>query len=350
MYGTTSTDDLLLGESTSIESIRQTVMYMDNVIEYPVMLWATLVRFYRKTRVLECIVVAASVVYGYALVFGMYINGWSFTQSTYFFSYTVATIGYTYSGKMTPMVQALLSLYILTSVLVCSLLLGLFVAAITDASEASIESQLRQERQEHALPSQRLLQRKHETRVEARARIELQVAYRTTWVTFLQMVAVSIVGIAAIIVLDRGISVCASVLLILETITTVGYGTTKLDTPIAAWFTIIFIIPGCLSWARFVAAVSRYPLALRRYHEVIEKIKALRCSERTGLSVSASKEMLEGHRRLADLVKSNDQIPTSLSDLKRPDFVIQWLLATHQASIHDVLDAHDIYTEFSSSG
>mmetsp|Transcript_8354 Transcript_8354/g.25934 ORF Transcript_8354/g.25934 Transcript_8354/m.25934 type:complete len:373 (-) Transcript_8354:228-1346(-) len=357
MYGTTAKMPLL-GELPQ-ESFRKTREEVDRAMEYPVFLWTTLVRFSRKTLVLQWTFLAAAVVYGYALFFGMYVNGWSFTQSTYFFSYTIATIGYTYSGKTTTSAIAMLSVYILTSVFVCGLLLGLFIAAITDATEASVATQLREERQEHLSGDEsRPLRRspRRETRVEARARIELDVAVQTIWLTFYQMLAVTIIGVAAVIFFDRGIHLNSAVLFILETITTVGYGTVYLDTTMAKWFNIVYIVPGCLAWGRFVAAVSRYPLALRRYQELAENIDSLQAEERRGLSAFGGRELLEGHRRLVRLSTGDDDAEAAAAaedkpagsdpaSLRREDFVIQWLLATKQVHLHDVLDAHELYAE-----
>lgn len=354
----------------------------DNLMENTAFIWGTLVRFYKKTRILEVTCAAMAGVYAYALFFGMYINQWSFTQSTYFFMYTIATIGYDYPGKMTVVAQWLLSVYVLTSVLVCGLLLGLFVAAITDASEASIEMQLRDEHDAASLTggvNDRLLRGvRVETRVEARARIELEIAGRTIWTSGIQMFVVLLVGVGAVIFFDRGIAADSGVLFILETVTTVGYGTAKLDTTMAKWFAIVFIGPGCFAWARFVAAVSRYPLALRKYRELSDNIDRLKNDENSGISMKAGRKLIQGHRHLKNLVAIESSrsggpkkphpdaevaekvsivdddsdvqdIRTALSKLRREDFVIQWLLTTGQVTVQDVLDAHDLYGEFDSN-
>lgn len=352
MYGTTSARPMI--DDYADAALQKSKDEVDRVMELPVLLWTTLLRFYRKTRVLECTMLASLVVYGYALVFGMYVNGWSFTQSTYFFFYTIATIGYSYPGKTSTTALALLSLYIMTSVLVCGLLLGLFVAAITDASEASVEARLREERKESVSTAHQRLLSNHETSVEARSRVELEIAWRTLGTTCLQLLAVLVVGVAAVIYFDRGIRLDSAVLFILETITTVGFGTTSLNTPLAKWFVTIFIVPGCLAWARFVASVSRYPLCLRKHRELSEIVAGLKATERRGLSLLGSRELLDGYRRftseLGDSIDDGGMPPrtsavTDLADLDKKDFVLQWLLATRQINIHDVLDAYAIHDE-----
>ncbi|KAJ8598423.1 hypothetical protein CTAYLR_007651 [Chrysophaeum taylorii] len=336
--------------ASTTESLRQHM-------EYPVFVWSTLVRFYRNTQVLELAMAASLIAYGFGLFFGMYINSWSFTQSTYFYSYTISTIGYTYDGATSAPALATLSVYVFCAVLAFSLLLGLFVAAVTDASEASIEFQLREERQETTLDRKRgtveeaLRPRRplEETRVEARARVELSVAWQTVRNTFFQMLGMVILGVAAVIFFDKGITFNEAVLFVLESVTTVGYGTSSLNTSTAKWFAIIYILPGCLAWARFVAAVSRYPLALRHFKELHDTVGALKTSEGV-LDAGAAHALRHNHAIFRQFLSTNDNAldeksPKTPHSLRAEDFIIQWLLATKQVHLYDIIDAHQLFCD-----
>lgn len=309
------------------------------MIEYPVFVWSTLVRFYRNTRVLEATVVCSALVFLYGLAFGMFVNNWSLTQSTYFFAYTISTVGYGYYGNYSPGALAMLTIYVFTSVLASSLLLGVFVAAISDASEASIEHQLREERlvKQDALLGQR-------PNVHTRARVAVDVAARTVWYAFGQMLVVGIVGVTALYVLDVGMSIDKAVLFIVETMTTVGFGTNRVDMPLAKWFTTIFIVPGCLSWARFVAAVSRYPLALRRYKEVEAVLSGFVDKDNPA---PATRSIFDSHIRLCEAIAADRDLDdtTPTKGLTKQDFVIHWLLITKNAHIQDVLDAREVFDQ-----
>lgn len=308
------------------------------MIEYPVFVWSTLLRFYRNTRVLEAAVACSALVFAYGLVFGMFVNGWSLTQSTYFFVYTISTVGYGYYGSYSPGALAMLTVYVFFSVLACSLLLGVFVAAISDASEASIEHQLREERlvRQDSLLGGRL-------NIHTRARVEVDVAARTVWYALAQMLVVGVVGVGALYVLDVGMSIDKAVLFVVETMTTVGFGTNRVDMPLAKWFTTIFIVPGCLAWARFVAAVSRYPLALRRYKEVDAVLSGFVKDNKA----PATRSIFDSHIRLCEAIAADRDVDdtTPAKGLTKQDFVIHWLLITKNAHIQDVLDAREVFDQ-----
>jgi len=374
---------------------------LEELQSYPFSIWRTLVRFHKHTNVLEWSALAFLLAYAYGLLFGMYINGWSITTSTYFFAYTLATIGYDYSGDSSNLAYGLLALYVFVSVLACSLLLGLFVAAMTNLSDMQVKHSFLEEKRRkrraakggHQIGTETKdhdIDSTPETSLEARSRIEVRVALEAIIASLFRFFLISAIGTIGLIYLDQDFTVVKAILFTMQTVATVGYGTTSLDTPVAKWFIVCFIPFGCGSWAACVVACSRLPLVILKRSELQEHIIALKGSlsnmqeQKNKITAHAAWALLRSHIHLnmhsfsnvknaagsAESTNPASIIPPKPSSttvkntsageflqdlghqkhrhhqehsLNQQEFIIHWLLATNQVSLQDVLDARDFF-------